>query len=467
MPVTMSGTYEMTSHEGRCGLLRQASFAPCVHGRSFGCDAASGSMWTAKCRGTFRCAGRTVLCGFPPGDPTYNCSCRDRGVQPATRHSRNRSRAALHSAHDARVTSHEGRCELARQDSVAPCVHGRSFGCTARSMWTAACRGTFRCGPSTVECGFPPGGASYNCSCTPTSSNRLIAKVASRCASRGSAAPDDSLVSLGGRWLIFSTLLVCPIEKNMATSWLKLLHAQHGWLKASESRGQGVWAIAAFSYQSRLLPMWSALADDQRRALIGCPFVEWIVTIRDPRERLLSAYIDKCLHYKNEVETGRHCVAHPLHHPKRKPLKVPHLEPGQPWGTAPQQRYGNISFAHFVRALTRRHVARPSCDYHFCEQSSFCGLSDAAFRSTVRIIRLEPGCMPGFDARLRDDLLRHGFDPAHVAAFSEGDAQHRTDAAGWLDSYYTAELSARVYKLYRNDYVTFGLPAPRGVRSAP
>ena len=42
---------------GTCKLVRQASVAPCELGRSFGCDAASGSMWVANCRGKFRCAG--------------------------------------------------------------------------------------------------------------------------------------------------------------------------------------------------------------------------------------------------------------------------------------------------------------------------------------------------------------------------------------------------------------------------
>ena len=32
-------------------------------------------MWVRKCRGKFLCASHTVLCGWPPGLPAYNCSC--------------------------------------------------------------------------------------------------------------------------------------------------------------------------------------------------------------------------------------------------------------------------------------------------------------------------------------------------------------------------------------------------------
>lgn len=62
-------------NDGQCELVRQTSLAACELGSSFGCDPASSSMWVANCRGTFRCAGRTVLCGYPPGLSVYNCSC--------------------------------------------------------------------------------------------------------------------------------------------------------------------------------------------------------------------------------------------------------------------------------------------------------------------------------------------------------------------------------------------------------
>jgi len=67
-------------------LVQQSSWARCIRNISFGCDAESGALWTAKCRGVFRCnEGDThkVRCGFPPGQSFYSCSC-DRQDRPST-----------------------------------------------------------------------------------------------------------------------------------------------------------------------------------------------------------------------------------------------------------------------------------------------------------------------------------------------------------------------------------------------
>ena len=71
-----------------------------------------------------------------------------------------------------------GRCSitLAEQSSYAPCILGRSFGCTnaaerSPSVWVRGCRGRFLlrgCSgkdETSIWCGYPPGASSYNCSC--------------------------------------------------------------------------------------------------------------------------------------------------------------------------------------------------------------------------------------------------------------------------------------------------------------
>ena len=60
---------------------------------SFGCEAASQTMWVQNCRGHFQCLDRhhTTSCGYPPGEPFYNCSC-------SGPHSRLRKSAALRSS---------------------------------------------------------------------------------------------------------------------------------------------------------------------------------------------------------------------------------------------------------------------------------------------------------------------------------------------------------------------------------
>ena len=55
----------------QCELVKQTGIAPCVLGRSFGCDPAGGTMWVANCRGTFRCgSSESVRCGHRVGNAT-------------------------------------------------------------------------------------------------------------------------------------------------------------------------------------------------------------------------------------------------------------------------------------------------------------------------------------------------------------------------------------------------------------
>ena len=47
-------------------------------------------------------------------------------------------------------------CELAWQESRAPCRTNETFGCTTSGVWVAkGCRGKFTVGGETLECGFP------------------------------------------------------------------------------------------------------------------------------------------------------------------------------------------------------------------------------------------------------------------------------------------------------------------------
>ena len=71
---------------GVCALVHQNSFAPCVHGISYGCSADQQTLWVKNCRGSFRCGpgAEVIQCGFPPGAPVYKCSCgtSSRGLPP-------------------------------------------------------------------------------------------------------------------------------------------------------------------------------------------------------------------------------------------------------------------------------------------------------------------------------------------------------------------------------------------------
>ena len=89
MPTLASPASELPQHAA-CSVtvVQQDSTAKCVHGVSFGCVGDTGMMWVRGCRGTFRCNTRkyyaravdaavSVECGFPAGEPAYNCSCKE------------------------------------------------------------------------------------------------------------------------------------------------------------------------------------------------------------------------------------------------------------------------------------------------------------------------------------------------------------------------------------------------------
>ena len=89
-----------------------------------------------------------------------------------------RQRKGLHqTTKKLRDTMRSERCTvtLAEQSSKAPCILGRSFGCTnaerSPSVWVRGCRGRFLLGgcsgkdETSISCGWPLGALSYNCTC--------------------------------------------------------------------------------------------------------------------------------------------------------------------------------------------------------------------------------------------------------------------------------------------------------------
>ena len=71
--------------------------------------------------------------------------------------------------YDGLCMRHSCSAKLVRQTSFAACRPGVSFGCLDNSaIWVSGCRGIFNCGGANDDdfrCGYPPGAASYNCSC--------------------------------------------------------------------------------------------------------------------------------------------------------------------------------------------------------------------------------------------------------------------------------------------------------------
>ena len=71
--------------------------------------------------------------------------------------------------YDGLCMRHSCSAKFVSQTSLAACRPGVSFGCLDNStIWVSGCRGIFNCGGANDDdfrCGYPPGAASYNCSC--------------------------------------------------------------------------------------------------------------------------------------------------------------------------------------------------------------------------------------------------------------------------------------------------------------
>ena len=90
-----------------------------------------------------------------------------RGGMRAERPLRQRHALLRRSHVEARPEPHKQKhaCRLISQASIARCKFGISFGCDNDSIWVVNCRGLFRCGEASVQCGYPPGAPFYRCHC--------------------------------------------------------------------------------------------------------------------------------------------------------------------------------------------------------------------------------------------------------------------------------------------------------------
>lgn len=237
-----------------------------------------------------------------------------------------------------------------------------------------------------------------------------------------------SAASNASRWLVYSTLLMCPIEKNDATEWLRLFYTLHN------KNADAPWAHEAYSERTQRLPLWTAYNATIRAQLMACPRMERLVVVRDPLERLLSAFLDKCQQWTPSSASGRHCVTY-------------HRNVPPP----------NVTFADFVGRLARADVAGPRCDRHFCLQSSFCNISSLVkVKGGVRLLSMSS---PSYTTDVAERLRRHAIDPAKLQTNSD----HSTGAATRLREYYTPELAKRAYGLYKDDYAILRLPKPNAL----
>ena len=118
------------------------------------------------------------------------------------------------------------------------------------------------------------------------------------------AASAHQLVAGVGQRMLVSVrhrLLFCPIEKVALSAWVRLFFALyekpcrvHPW----------VFTSLRFATSERELPLLQAFAERDAARALECGRWTRAVAVRDPLDRLLSAFLDKCV---NGVQRRRHC----------------------------------------------------------------------------------------------------------------------------------------------------------------
>ncbi|EOD33976.1 hypothetical protein EMIHUDRAFT_455666 [Emiliania huxleyi CCMP1516] len=261
---------------------------------------------------------------------------------------------------------------------------------------------------------------------------------------------------LGGAHSLLTRLLVvprlrlayCPIEKAGETRLIRLL------FHAATGEANATFAHLVQASDKNLLPSLSGLAHAARLAVLACADFVKVVVVRDPLERLLSAYLDLC---EPRADDGPARSGHREQHCEGFPL--------------PRWRPSFDQLVDHLAALPPHE--RSDLNQHFLPQAYFCGLvaprADAAASSDDLLF--SHGTLPRFHHVVRLSAATFAADMLSVLA-SVGVAEstahrflqmrdgHDTGAAGRVRRYYTRESAAAARGVYSVDYSTFRLPEP-------
>ena len=229
---------------------------------------------------------------------------------------------------------------------------------------------------------------------------------------------------LSDRWLISieHQLMICPIEKNGATQLLSLMWNLNN--KTFLDNNVHSWAKLAIAESQKQLPNWSALPINLRRLFYTCNDIKKVVVIRDPIERTLSTYLDKCKGYNHPV-TGSHCFHYRDYQAR------------------------TMSFRSFVYNISRRNVGI-NCDKHYCLQNSFCHLKN--HKNEYQIFN-----MSDYSFNQNFQKLMHKLNIYPDITKNE---DHKTHAAWQIHKYYTKDMAKHIFKIYKKDYDIFNIPYP-------
>ena len=236
-------------------------------------------------------------------------------------------------------------------------------------------------------------------------------------------------------------LIFCKVAKVASSGWLKLLRRMEGhagWRDNPYFMDRGrVGGVRQMSHLANA---------DALRALRDRANWTRVVVVRDPAERLLSAWLDK-IH--GEHDSGSQLAIY------SKEL----------FGLAAKD-FANETFGDFVERVAYG-LANGIVDQHWSLLSDNCDLRNwlPAYDLVIQM-RKDDDMNKLLDCVL-DTVARRSTDRAALAGmrdtFSQtlkASSEHATKAE---KKYYTPELLRRVMDMYAEDYALFGLPTPTGL----
>jgi len=219
---------------------------------------------------------------------------------------------------------------------------------------------------------------------------------------------------------------MCIIEKNGCTTWNKALNKLTTGNMANNSVNYN---IARDTFNP--VAAWNVFSD---------PLAMRVVVVRDPLERLLSAFLNKC--YQGDFGN---CI----------------------FGTDPANH--RLSFSSVLTFFSNNGNDATALNPHFQLQSRHCQLKERIQEYTHISLMTKTG----FDDQSICILKEAGLDrlndqgdgtPVFGAATNQGVSQD--EQVSFLKKFYTQDAASTLVQIYQEDYETFHIPQPWWIAQA-